>query len=74
MQSTPTVPTPLHAARKRELAVRACTDPRTIERAYLAAHGIGKRPRGMAGDRAHVVLVAEGLVPDPIAHRTAEAA
>lgn len=69
-----TAPMPLPAARTRELAVRAGTDPRTITRTYLAAFGVGKRPRGMPGDRAHVVLVAEGLVPEHVGATTRQAA
>ena len=53
----------LDEARRRQLAVRASVDPRTIEKALAAAAGEGEPPRGMAGERALAVLVAEGLIP-----------
>ena len=45
-------------SKRRELAVRASADPRSIDKVLN-----GGRLRGMADDRVRAVLVAEGLLP-----------
>lgn len=48
----------LDAATRRRLAVAASTDPRTIEKVYR-----GLDVRGLAGERARLVLEKEGYLP-----------
>lgn len=46
-------------SKRRELAVRASADPRSIDKVLS-----GGRLGGMANDRVRAVLVAEGLIPE----------
>jgi hypothetical protein len=50
----------LDEAKKRELAVKASVDPRTIEKALR-----GEPIRGMARERAVAVLLAAGVEVPP---------
>lgn len=57
----------LSEARRRELAVSAGVDPRTITKAFLAAHDPSlPPPRGMSGDRARSALARAGLIPTAV--------
>ncbi len=52
-------------SRRRELAVRASADPRSIDKVLR-----GGRLRGMADDRVRAVLAEAGLLP-PVEARAA---